>query len=418
MKRVASICCLLAAVSLIVWGAVIAQDDPPAQPEPAVVAYERVEAVLPYLSSNVPELRLKSERAIENAAEEHFEKLIEVLPTQPRAGREVLLRILANTTHDGRIKLCLDTLCRRDARRTERTIASRALQGSRGDKLLTLIEARLADDELTTYERAQCCALLGTLSSARAQGVAEKVLEESTPDSLVAFAAEDALLRSIIAAPFAQPAWARYQERRKGAPKANLRQLQEALDKLALPRAADRALGELRLSEIIGDDTRVYLALARSPWLERSSFALKQLEKQQRPELQLAVQAVMLDLVMTGEQTIALMAMDVAIAGAPPTEEQMGELRPLISVDSEARLEAILEGMGSGADLTDLRERDERLEARLRPMLLRRSAFDDEVRSLIKELKAVKQQLEQVEAQWEGGWRREFQTEILGTSGG
>lgn len=417
MKYWASGICVVAFAAFAVWSVIAAQDDPPPAPKEAV-SYARVEAVLPYLSSGVPELRVKSERIIERGAETHFDKLVEVLPDQPRAGREVLLRILANTEHDGRFKLCLDTLCRRDARRTERTIASRALQSKSGDKLMVLIEERLKQPELETYQRAQCCALLGTLNTARAQGVAEQELEKAESDGLIAFAAEDALLRSIIAAPFAQPAWGRYQQRHKGAPRATLQRVQEALDELALPRAADRAMAELRLAEMIGDDTRVYLALARSPWLERSSFALKQLERKQRPELQLAVQAVMLDLVMTGEQTIALMAMDVAIAGAPPTEAQMGDLRPVISVDSEARLEAILEGMGSGSNLSELRDRSERLEAKLRPMLLRRGGFDDEVRDLISQVESVNNQLAQVEAQWEGGWRREFQTEILGTSGG
>lgn len=417
MKRWSLGVCFVAVAAFAVWGAVTAQDDPPPAPEKKIT-YERVQAVLPYLSSGVPELRLKAERIIEEAAEEHFDKLVEVLPDQPRDGREVLLRILANTQHEGRVQLCLDTLCRRDARRTERTIASRALQAASGDKLLALIEERLKQADLETYQRAQCCALLGTLNSARAQGVAEDELSKAEPHGLIAFAAEDALLRSIIAAPFAQPAWERYQQRHKGAPKATLKRIQDALDELALPRAADRAMAELRLSAMIGDDTRVYLALARSPWLERSSFALKQLEKKQQPELQLAVQAVMLDLVMTGEQTIALMAMDVAIAGAPPTDEQMGGLRPVISVDSEARLEAILESMGAGTNLAELRERHERLEATLRPLLLRRGGFDEEVRELIRGVEFVKRQLEQVEAQWEGGWRREFQGEILGTSGG
>ncbi|MBZ0136200.1 MAG: hypothetical protein K8I27_07500 [Planctomycetes bacterium] len=417
MSRVFSGLCMVAVAALLAWGAIVAQDDPILEPRDAPVAYERVEAVLPYLSSSVPELRLKSEDVVEKAAVAHFDKLVEALPAQPRAGREVLLRILANTSHDGRVKLCLDTLCRRDARRAERTIAARALRNSDGDRLLELIESRLKLPELDTYQRAQCCALLGTLSSARAQGVAEEELANAQ-GGLIAFAAEDALLRSTIATAFAQPAWGRYQARHLNAPTVTLRDLQEALDKLALPRAADRAMAELRLADMIGEDTRVYLALARSPWLERSSFALKQLVKQQRPELQLAVQAVMLDQVMTGEQTIALMAMDVAIAGAPPTDAEMETLRPVMSVDSEARLEAILESMGSDSNLAALRESDRRLEARLRPLLLRRGAFDDEVRALMQELQGVKRRLEQVEGLWEGGWRREFQTEILGTSGG
>lgn len=415
MKRSLIGICLFAVAAFAVWGAVTAQEEQPAQPEG--IPYARVESALPYLSSGVPELRVKSERIVEAAASEHFSRLVEVLPEQPRDGREVLLRILANTDHEGRVKLCLDTLCRRDARRNERTIASSALRKASGDLLLSLIEERLKQPGLDVYQRAQCCSLLGTLSSARAQGVAEAELARAEAGSLLAFAAEDALLRSIIATPFAQPAWGRYQQRHADAPAVTLKQLQDALDDLALPRAIDRAIAEVRLAQMIGEDTRVYLALARSPWLERSSFALKQLERDQQTEVQLAVQAVMLDLVMTGEQTTALLAMDAAIAGAPPTEQQMVELRPLISVDSEARLEAILESMGSGANLSELRERDDRLEARLRPMLLRRGGFDEEVRVLMREVQFVKRQLEQVEALWEGGWKREFQAEILGTSG-
>ena len=108
------------------------------------------------------------------------------------------------------------------------------------------------------------------------------------------------------------------------------------------------------------------------------------------------------------------MAMDVAIAGAPPTDAGMEGLRPIISVDSEARLEAILEGMARGSDLADLRLQKRRLDAQLRPLLQRRSAFDPEVREMIASFESVQAQLEMVEAQWAGGWRREFETEILG----
>jgi hypothetical protein len=385
-----------------------------AQDPPADGDWATLQIVLPYLSSSVPEHRLQAERLVEANAETHFDKLVEAMPGLPRAGREALLRILANTSHEGRVLLCLETLCNRNARRTERTIASRALGAVDKDKLLALIEQRLADPELELYQRVQACTLLGTIASARSQGVAEAQLGKVGDNELLAFAAEDAVLRSTIAAAFAQPAWERYQSRRSQAPKVNLKQLQDALDELALPRATDRAIAELRLAEMLGDDTRVLLALARSPWTERAAFALKCLQKMQLTELEMAAQAVMLDLVMTSEQTIALMAMDVAIAGAPPADADMQVLRPVISVDSEARLESILEGMGPSHDLADLRARSRKLEARLRPLLQRRGAFDAEVRSMLTELQGVRNELQQVEAKWEGGWRREFEVEIIG----
>jgi hypothetical protein len=388
-----------------------AQDPPAEKPAPT---WDRVQAVLSYLSSSVPEHRLQAERLVESGAEAHFDRLVEAMPGLPRTGREVLLRILAETSHEGRVLLCLETLCDRNSRRAERTIASRALSGADPDKLLALIEVRLAQPELDIYQRVQCCTLLGTIATARAQGVAEDQLGKVSNQELLAFAAEDAVLRSTIAAAFAQPAWARYQQRRAEAPQVTLRELQDALDQLALPRATDRALAELALAEMLADDTRVLLALARSPWSERAAFALKRLEKLEMTELGMAAQAVMLDLVMTSDTTIALMAMDVAIAGAPPTDSDMQVLRPVISVDSEARLESILEGMGRSSDLADLRSRNRKLEARLRPLLQRRSGFDAEVRSLLTELQGVRAELQQVEAQWEGGWRREFETEILG----
>ena len=416
MKTLRPTIALLACIAFAVLGSVLAQDDPPAAEEPSGgPSWERLQDVLPYLSSRVPEQRLQAERLVEAGAEKHFESLVKELPAQPRRGREVLLRVLANTHHEGRAQLCLDTLCNRESRRAERTIASRGLKGAEADKLLGLIESRLDQPELELFQRVECCNLLGTLASARAQGVAEDVLEHAEPGSLLAFAAEDAVLRSTIASQFAQPAWSRYQARRASAPRMTLRELQESLDELALPHAVDRAAAELELAEALGKDVRVLLALARSPWPERASFALKQIEQLKGVELELASQAVMLDLVMTGEQTVALLAMDVAIAGTPPSDSDMEKLRPVIGVDSEARLEAILEGMGRGTDLAELRTRNRRLEAQLRPLLLRRGPFDPQVRTLFNELESVRVQLERVEALWAGGWRREFEAEILGT---
>ena len=415
MKPLRIFLCVLALAAFTVLGAAFAQDDQPAKPDqPADPGWERIQKALPYLSSRVPEHEIQAEEIIEQGAEAHFDELVKAMPGLQRRGREVLLRVLANTGHEGRVKLCLDVLCDREARRAERMIASRALKHADATKLLALVEARLKQPDLDPYRRIQCCTLLGTITSARAQGIAEEVLAASGDDSLLSFAAEDAVLRSTIETQFGQPAWNRYQNRHPGAPKMTLREFQEALDNLALPRAADRARAEAKLSDMVGGDTRVLLALARSNWPERAAFALKQLEKTQNTELQLPTQAVMLDLVMTGEQTIALMAMDVAIAGAPPTDAEMEGLRPIISVDSEARLEAILEGMARGSDLADLRLQKRRLDAQLRPLLQRRSAFDPEVREMIASFESVQAQLEMVEAQWAGGWRREFETEILG----
>ncbi len=407
---------LLVVVALAVLGSVLAQDDPVSeQPAASAPDWERLQAALPYLSSRVPEHRLQAERLVERGAVVHFDRLVLELPAQPRRGREVLLRVLTHTGHEGRAQLCLDTLCNRESRRAERTIASRGLKDVDSDRLLALIEKRLSEPELELFQRVECCNLLGTLSSARGQGVAEQVLAGEEPGSLLAFAAEDAVLRSTIASPFAQPAWSRYQSRRPEAPRVQLRLLQDALDDLALPRAVDRAAAELQLAELIGKDVRVLLALARSPWPERATFALNQLKRMKGMELALAAQAVMLDLVMTGEQTVALLAMDVAIAGAPPSDSDMEKLRPVISVDSEARLEAILEGMGRSTDLSELRADSRALEARLRPLLQRRGPADSEVRSMFDELQIVQVQLAQVEALWAGGWRREFEAEILGT---
>jgi hypothetical protein len=72
--------------------------------------------------------------------------------------------------------------------------------------------------------------------------------------------------------------------------------------------------------------------------------------------------------------------------------------------------------MGRGTDLAALRLRYRRLEARLRPLLLRRGAFDPEVRRLITAFEISRSSLEQVEALWSGGWRTEFESEILGSS--
>ena len=171
-----------------------------------VPTLERVMAALPYLSSNVPEQQRQAERVIASGAEAWFPQLVEALPAQPGQGRVILLGVLANTNHDGRPELCVDTLCNRAARRAERIIAARALRDVPADKLLPLIESRLESTETSRYQRAQACTLLGAIASARAQGLAEALLASADEGSLLAFAAEDAALRSIVDAAFAQHA--------------------------------------------------------------------------------------------------------------------------------------------------------------------------------------------------------------------
>jgi hypothetical protein len=379
-----------------------------AQEEPAFD-----DRLLTYLSSTVPEQQQKAEKIIQACAVEFYEHLEKKLPDLKSTGRERLLRILAATEHERRIPLCMKVLSNGDARRAERILASTALRQVEGDKLLQRIEEQLVAPDLAPYNRMQLCSLLGTLSSARAQGVAEKLLEGATPGSLAGFAAEDAALRSTLDSTFAQPAWARYQERHTDAPKVTLRALQSALDDLALPRAADRAAAEEKLRELIGNDERVLLALCRSHWPERAGFALRRLKTDPPRRLQVATHVVVLDLALTGEQAVALLAMELGIASRPPTASEMEDVRQSVSRDAIARIEAILEAMGHRGDLAELRLKNERLVAKLRPLLLRRGPADDEVRAVQAELQGVRQRLDVLEKAWELGWRREFETEIL-----
>ncbi len=369
--------------------------------------------LLTYLSSTVPEQQQKAEKIIQGCAAEFYEHLEKKLPELKSTGRERLLRILAATEHERRIPLCMKVLSNGDARRAERILASGALRQVDSDKLLPRIEEQLAAPDLAPYNRMQLCGLLGALTSARAQGVAEKLLEEAKPGSLAAFAAEDAALRSTLDSTFAQPAWARYQERHADAPKITLRGLQGALDDLALPRAADRVAAEEKLAELIGADERVLLALCRSRWPERAAFALRRLKTEPPRRLQVATHVVVLDLALTGEQAVALLAMELGIASRPPTAAEMEDLRQAVSRDAIARIEAILEVMGHRGDLADLRLKNERLVAKLRPLLLRRGPADDEVRALQAELQNVRLRLDVLEKAWEQGWRREFESEIL-----
>ncbi|MBX3460141.1 MAG: hypothetical protein KF696_09320 [Planctomycetes bacterium] len=394
----------LALLLLSLCGALHAQD---------TALLERARGALPYLGSGVPELRRGAEVVVENAAPKHFEALENELPGLPRPARQSLFRILAGTDHSRRIPLCVNMLCDPDVLRMERIHAWRALLRVPADELLRELERRLAEETAGDYRRVQLCGVLGTLSSARAQGLAEAMLEKATPGSMLAFAAEDAALRSTFAGSFGQPAWARYQARRAGAPKATLRQLLALLDDLAQPRASDRAEAARQLTVAIGGDERVLLALARSPLPERAAFALTRLAANPPRELALAAQAVMLDLTITADQTVALLAMDVGIAGRPPTSDELEQLRPIVGRDAMARFESILEGMARGGNLADLRDNNRRLSARLRPLLLRRGPADPEVRQLSAELGSVRARLQALEQVWANGWRREFESSIL-----
>ncbi len=393
------------ALALLSVPAALAQDDEP--------SLQRVLAAVGYLSSSVPEHQTKAEALVRANAARFYETLEQQLPQMRDTGRVKLLQVLSETEHERRIPLCMQILGTGDARRTERILAFRALRGVDGDKLLQNIEQRLESDELTPYLQMQLCALLGTLTSARAQGVAESLLDRAKPASLEAFAAEDAALRSTLDSLFAQPAWSRYQERHSGAPSVTLKTLQEAMDRLALPGAPDRALAETRLIGMIGGDERLLLAMCRSRWPERAAFALRRLQAEPPRRLALAAQLVMLDIATTGEQTLALLAMDVGIAARPPTGDELVQLRRYASTDAMARLEAIMESMKTRGDLAALRLQNERLTARLRPLLLRRGPADDETAETQNELRAVRQRLEGLERAWEQGWRTEFESEIL-----
>lgn len=400
---------LLVLAALAPQGTALAQQGPP--------SVERALAALPYLSSSVPEQRARAESIIEAAATRGFDRLVSELPRQPRQGREILLRILANTGHGGRIELCVGTLCRPDARRVERVIARAALDGVDPVRLLDMLAARLAEPALDDFARAQCLSLLGQSATARAQGVIEDRLREAPEDSLAAARLETALLRSILASAGAEPAWSRWQRRRPQAPRCTLRELQDALRGLARPTALERLQAESRVSALVGGDKRLLVALGGSSLPERASFALNALRRNVPEDLQLVVLDAMLELVSSAGPEAALLAIDVAVACAPPTPAELLRLRPLTSQDTISRLESILEGLRRGGNLADLRREHARVSAELRPLLQRRGAIDHETMARIRELQGVRQQLDAVEAQWRAGWRREFETEVLGVGG-
>jgi hypothetical protein len=376
-------------------------------------ATERLLRALPYLSSTVPEQQRRAEALIQAHATERFEILENALPGLDSVARQRLLAILVRSDHDRRTALCVRVLTNADASRAERSVTWRALRSLPRDALLEKFEARLAEPEPEPFERAQLIAMLGVIPSARAQSVGETIMAGLEHDSLQRFLAEDAVLRSALDSSFAQPAWARYQERHAAAPRVTLRELQGALDELARPSATERARAEEHLTAMIGRDVRLLLALARSPWPERAGYALTRLKAEPPQQLALPALAVLLDAVTTATEPVALLAVDAAVAMRPPTAEEMAELRTVSTSRAMTSLQAIVESLARLGDLAELRAHNQRLTARLRPLLLRRGPMDAEVRQKSDELQRVRARLEALEDEWREGWRRVFEADIL-----
>lgn len=377
----------------------------------------RVMRALPYLTSPVPEQQQRAENLIRLQAHAYFLELEAALEEMHGEGRARLLRILVATEHERRVPLCVDMLTARDSGRDGRMHAWRALRSVDSSLLLGELERRLDAGSDNPFARMQLFSLLGTISSPRAQSLAERALQNAKPGTMDAFAAEDSLLRGILASPLAQPAFSRYQERYPAAPRVTLRQLQQALDDLAQPVAADRSAAETRLAAMIGGDARLLLALARSPWPERAAFALRRLKSEVPRQLQTAAQSVLVHLLETSSQIDALLALEVLIASRPPTAAEFEALRPLAGSRAISRIESILESMAAGGDLGELRLRNEQLSAKLRPLLLLRGPMDAEVQRLSRELHDSRRRLHALEQTWEKGWRREFEARILGSEG-
>lgn len=402
---------LLVGVSLG-WGAVSvsAQDD---KPKPAEMTEARVMRVLPYLSSDVPEHRAQSERLLRQHAKDYFEALVVQLADLPPRGRAMLLSILVATEHDEVVSLCVDTLCRADARRGERVTVSRALRDADRDRVFGEVQERLQKPDNSDFVGAQLARILGFVASAKSQGLAEEMLENTPKDSPRTFNLEDALLRSVLESSFAQPAWARYQRRHSDAPKIELRNLQKLLNRLTLPLARDRLRAATLLRAALDDDVRIYLALARSQWIEEASFALARLADLAGGQHDPKILAVMLDVATTSDQTTALLAVDVAKRCLPPTEKDLESMRPYVSDDAMRRLQAVIEGLTRNQDLGKLRARARKIEEELRPIMLRDGAFTPRARKLLNDLARAKSELDAVEKTWRAKWNQEFRNDIL-----
>ncbi len=413
MKQAALIL-FVATLGLALLGFVSAQEAAKPVVEPKS---EDLEELLEYLGSPVPEHRNRAEKLLAAAAANNFQMLVEHMPQQPPRGRELLLKILVNTDVPARVPLCVNTLCRQDARRRERLYATEALRNVEQHRVLVSLKERLGATSISAYERVQCYRILGELTLPDSQALAEKERDAASSEGLVMFFAEDALLRSTLASDFAQPAWSRYQRRHKDAPKPELRVISAALADLAQPAAVDRAEAEYALVDMLGQDPRIWLALARSIEPERAALALSVLRRKAMGTYAPATQAVMLDLVTTGEKMTALLAVDVAVAGTPPAPDDLRKLRPVVSGEAMGRLEAVLEGLTAAGNLGELRAQRARLEAELVPLLRRFGPGNDEARDLMGQLTEIGAKLDSLERVWRRGWRREFEADILGLRG-
>ncbi len=401
---------LLLTILLILTSAVavVAQDRKPMDRK------TRVFAAVAYLSSGVPEQVEAAEIIVSRDALKYFEELKTLLPEQAISGRERLLRILASTTHESRISLFVDTLCNEESVRGERIVAYGTLGDVDQKQLLADVEQRIKKEDNSDWVVLQLCNILGTISIARAQGIAEDIAESAEEDSFISFAAEDAVLRSVLASSFAQPAWSRYQKRSESAPDCTLRELRELKARLSLPHAADREDAQIEFSELIDGDQHLLLACCRSKWREEALFGLSELSGRIKKDFQLTALMVMLDIATTGEQAVALEAVSTATTLNPPTSEELIILREFTASTTMQRLETVVEQLQRGGDLTQTRKLEEILTAKLRPLLLRRGPFEERTRKLMQSLESTRQQLSYLERLWAQGWRTEFRDDILG----
>ena len=94
----------------------------------------------------------------------------------------------------------------------------------------------------------------------------------------------------------------------------------------------------------------------------------------------------------------------------------LDKLRPLSGTEAINKLEAVLEGLSESGDLATLRKQRARAEAILVPLIRRNGTSQGETGLAIAQLEAITSQLQELERRWRGGWRREFEREILGVA--